>query len=280
MSVIRSFARGWKVAAALWPVLLLAYLVDTALAAVAAIPPATQLAGVFGHSSMARDFLGPVSMDWLVEVPGTLDVTLFPWPLYLLVPLLYLLLATFLRGGILGSLVGGAAGFAWPGFFADCARLFWRLLLLSLFYIPGATVLLLVYLGLNVPLSALGGLGQPAEAVLGLRVALLLFLVLMLMAALDYARVSLALEPQRSLWRHAGLGFWFLLRRLYLVAPLAIAFALVAALFAAAYPGLLLLSPVFNTLWVALLVQQLSMLLLTWQRVATLGGEMALYRSR
>jgi len=41
-----------------------------------------------------------------------------------------------------------------------------------------------------------------------------------------------------------------------------------------------LLSPVFNTLWVALLVQQLSMLLLTWQRVATLGGEMALYRSR
>jgi hypothetical protein len=280
MSVIRSFWHGWRVAATLWPVVLLAYLVDTAMAALAAIPPVTQLAGIFGHSSMAPELLGPVSLDWLVETTGTGDGRPFPWLLYLVVPLLYLLLVTFLRGGLLGSLVEDAADFSWPDFFADCARLFWRLLLLTLFYLPGFIALFLIFLLLSLPLAAAESAGLPSAVVTGLRVGLALLLFLLLMAALDYARVSLALEPRRSLWRHAARGFWFSLRRIYLVAPLAIAFALVAALFAAAYPALLWAFPAVNDLWLALLVQQLSMLALNWQRVATLGGEMALYRNR
>ncbi|HEX2988742.1 MAG TPA: hypothetical protein VHS06_11300, partial [Chloroflexota bacterium] len=98
--MIRSFRHGWRVAALLWPVVLLSYLVDTALAALVAVPPGAQLSGVFGRSTMAPALLGPVSLDWLVEAFSGDGVGYFPWLLYMLVPLLYLLVGTFLRGGL------------------------------------------------------------------------------------------------------------------------------------------------------------------------------------
>jgi hypothetical protein len=68
------------------------------------------------------------------------------------------------------------------------------------------------------------------------------------------------------------------LRRLPHVLVLGLAFALVAVLLAGLYPGLLRLSPLFEVLLPALVVQQLVALLGSWQRVAMLGGEIELFR--
>ncbi|MHB0870105.1 MAG: hypothetical protein ACYC5J_11720 [Chloroflexota bacterium] len=274
MSVLRSFWRGWARATALWPVVLLLYLVDTVLATVVSIPSANQLSQIFGRSAMAPDLMGPYSLDWLVETPGSWDATFFPWPLYLLVPLLFLLVATFLRGGTIGTMVWDAPPFRWTGFFSDCARFFGRFLLLLLFFVPGLILVGLVFLGINLALGQL-----PSSAVVAaLRAALLPFLLFLLLLAADYARISLVSEPERSIWRHVARGGWFLVRRFPHVVLLGLGFALAAALFGALYPALLQFTPIGGTTLLAPLVQQITILLLTWQRVASLGGEVALYR--
>ncbi len=273
MAIWRSFWKGWARATALWPVVILLYLVGTALGLIMAIPPANQLAQVFGHSAMAPDLMGPYSLDWLIEVPGSRDALSFPWPLYLLVPALFLLVGTFLRGGTLATLVWGAPPFRWTNFFADCARFFGRFLLLLLLFIPGLILVGLLYLGINLLLNL-----APDGIATALRLAVLSFLLFLLLLAMDYARISLVVEPERSTWRHAGRGGRFLLRRFPQVLLLEIGFLLVAALFGAIYPSLLQFTPLDATTFLAPLVQQLVILLLTWQRVATLGGEVALYR--
>ncbi len=278
MAIWRSFWKGCKRATALWPVVLLLYLVETALALVMAVPPAAQLAGVFGHSAMAPDLLGPITLDWLMEAEGNGDATFFPWPLYLLGPLLFLLLGTFLRGGTLGAIVWGAPPFRWTAFFSDCARFFWGFLFLLFFFLPGLIVVGLIFLGLNLLLVLVPSSGSTELVVTGLRAAALPFLLFLLLMAVDYARVSLVLAPERSLWRHAGRAVSFTVRRFPQVALLGLAFVLVAALFGALYPALLQIPVVAGSVFLAPLLQQLSMLLLSWQRVASLGAEVALYR--
>ena len=278
MAIWRSFWKGWGRATALWPVVLLLYLVDTTLALILAVPPTTQLAGLFGHSAMASDLLGPVSLDWLIETTGGGDTTFFPWPLYLLTPVLYLLMGTFLRGGTVGALAWGAPPFRWTDFFSDCARFFWRFLLLLPLFIPGLIVTGLLFAGFNLLVGLMPSMGPAGAVAAGLRMAALPFLLLLLLLAMDYARVSLVLAPERSLWSHAARGFSFLVRRFHRVIPLGLAFALIAALFGALYPALLQLPAVAGSVFLAPLLQQLTILLLSWQRVGSLGGEVALFR--
>ncbi len=274
MIVLRSFWRGWVRATALWPVVLLLYLVDAAFALILTLPPATRLSQLFGHSAMAPMLLGPVSLDWLVETPGSWDVTFFPWPLYLLVPLLFLLVETFLRGGVVGVLVWGAPPFRWTNFFSDCARFFLRFVLLPLLFFPGLILAVLLFLLLNLLLGAVPA-GDVTTAV---RLAAVPFLLFLLLLAMDYARISLAQEAERALWRHAWRGFRFLVLRFPRALSLGVAFLLVAVLLGALYPALTGVTDIANTHLAGLLVQQLSILLLCWQRVASLAGEVVLYR--
>src|SRR5512142_2666223 len=122
-----SFKYGWLVAARLWRVVVLVYLVDAAFALAMAVPPATALSNVFGRSVLAPELSGPVSLDWLIELQQGADLAAFPWLLYLLVPLVSALATTFLRGGILEALTGeGDSGFRWTAFMSDCTRHFWK----------------------------------------------------------------------------------------------------------------------------------------------------------
>ncbi|MGE5620600.1 MAG: hypothetical protein ACM3US_15240 [Sphingomonadaceae bacterium] len=263
-------------ATALWQVVLLLYLVETTFAALLAAPSASQLAHVFGRSAMAPDLMGPYSLDWLIEAPGGWDSTSFPWPLYLLVPPLFFLVGTFLRGGTIGALVWGAPPFRWTSFFSDCARFFGRFLLLLLLLIPGLILVGLLFLAISFPL----GLLPPSAVLTALRAALLPFLLFLLLLAMDYARISLVVEPERRTWRHAVEGGWFVVRHFPQVLLLGLGFALTAALFGALYPALLRFTPLDATTFLAPLFQQIGILLLTWQRVASLGGEVALFRAR
>lgn len=278
--VWHSFWGGWGRAARLWPVVLLLYATDTALALVMAIPGASQLAAVFGYSSAATELLGPVSLDWLIELPGSGSLAAFPWPLYVVVPVLFLLVTTFLRGGVLGALASvGDTSFGWNDFFSDCARHFWRLLLLLLFAVPGLAVLALTWLVANVLIGLVPGLGSLTATSLVVRGAVLFLLTVLLLTVLDYARISLVLDPGHSVARHAGRGLRFALLRFPGVLLLTLAFWVAAALIAAVYPGLVTVSTLFDGFWTALLIQQLAAGLASLQRTAMLGGQMLLFAS-
>jgi hypothetical protein len=267
----RSFWGGWGAAARLWPVVLLVYLVDAALAAVLVAPVAGHLHEVFGRSAMAPELLGPVTVNLLIEMVGGLEPISLPWRPYFLVPPIMVLVGTFLRGGILGALASGSSGFHWRAFLSDCARFFGRFVVLLLLFAP----VLLVGFFLLAAASLRMTSGAPA-LLAWLSAAGLLGL--MLIVAMDYARVSLVLTPERSVFRHFARGIWFVVRRLPQVLVLGLAFALVAAPLAGLYPALLQLSPLFGALLPALVVQQSVALLSSWHRIAMLGGEMTLYR--
>lgn len=278
-SVWDSFIGGWRLAARMWPLVLLVYLVDAAFAVVMAAPPATLLSNVFGRSVLAPELSGLVSLDWLVELQQGADLAAFPWLLYLLVPLVSVLATTFLRGGILEALSAeGNSGLSWTAFLSDCARHFWRLLLLLLFIVPGFLLVVLISLAtLQIGLGpGTGGLNLAPAVVRAVLLAVLFFL---LPTILDYARLSLVLNPEHSVFRHVGHGIAFAVTRFPRVIMLGLGFWISAALTGILWPVLLNLSPVFGSFWAAFLVQQLSAFLASWQRVAMLGGEMNLYVS-
>lgn len=280
MTTMRSFWNGWRAATALWPVVLLLYLVDTAFAAVLVLPAAAELSRVFGSSAMASELLGPVSLDWLNELFYTGDGFSYPWLLLLLVPMSHLLVGTFLRGGTLGVLAQEDRPFRWPWFFSDCARFFGGFLLLLLFFVPGlVAVVVLFFLG-SLLLGLVPVSGQGELVVNLLRLALFGLLGALLLTAMDYARISLVLEPERSHWRHVGRALRFVVLRFPQVVLLGLGFALAGWLIGAAYPVLLQQFPAFGVFLPALILQQLTVLLAALHRVAMLAGETALYRSR
>jgi hypothetical protein len=220
---------------------------------------------------MAPELLGPLTTNLTLEASGGMDPSSLPWQPYLLAPVAALLVGTFLRGGILGALAGERSGFRWKAFLSDCARFFGRFVVLLLLFAPALLVGVLLVAGASLRITAPASTLLTWLAVAGLFGA-------MLGMAMDYARVSLVLEPERSVLRHFARGVSFVFRRFPQVVLLGLGFALVAALLAGLYPALVQLSPLFAALAPALLVQQLVALLGSWQRIAMLGGEMALFR--
>jgi hypothetical protein len=270
-NIWRSFWGGWGAAARLWPAVLLVYLVDAALAAVLVAPAASHLGGVFGRSTMSSDLLGPVTTNLLLEVSGGMEPLSLPWQPYLLAPVAMVLIGTFLRGGILGALASGSSSFHWSRFLSDCVRFFGRFVVLLLLFAPALLVGFLLVAGASLRITA------PASTLLTWLAVVGLFGVMLVMA-MDYARVSLVTDPGRSVFRHFGRGIAFVFRRFPHVLALGLAFALVAVLLAGLYPALVQLSPLFGALLPALLLQQVIASLSSWQRIAMLGGEMTLFR--
>ena len=81
----------------------------------------------------------------------------------------------------------------------------------------------------------LAGINPPMAAVLA---GLLFLLLALLLAAMDYARISLVLDPGRSIFRHLGRGLAFMVRRFPGVLLLAMLFWLATLLISLVYPAL------------------------------------------
>ena len=271
-----SFIGGWGRAARLWPLVLLLYAVDTAFALVMTVPPASQLFAAFGYSAMAPQLVNVPSLDMLVELLSNTDLTGFPWLLYLLIPLVSMSVTTFLRGGVLEALARGENSISAAEFFAACVRLFPRLLIILLCLPAGFLAIGAVAAILGLLLGTLVGLLFGSAGVVVAAVIQPLGIVLLLAMA-DYSRVSLVLDPERSVFRHLGRGVRFVVLRIAVAGPLALAFWATTALIAALYPLLLGPWPILSGFWAAFIVQQLAALLASWQRVAMLGGEMHLF---
>lgn len=275
--LVHSFTYGWRIARRLWPIVVLTYLAEAIFAGAMAGPVASQISVVFGHSAMAADLTGPVTLDWLLELGNGADLSGFPWLLYLIAPIVSALITTFLRGGMLGALSGGSGQFTWRQFFSDCGRYFWRLLVILLLIVPAFLLFILVSLmTLRVGFGPGGGLDLAPAFARGILGLLLLFL---LPAILDYARISLVLEPRRSLFRHIGRSLKFVVLRFPAMLLLGLAFWACALAIAALWPAALALFSLQMGFIAAFMIQQVSAILASWQRVAMLGGEMNLFEN-
>ena len=195
--------------------------------------------------------------------------------LYPLVAAIALITGTFLRGGVLGTLAREDEPFRWSDFFADCGRFFLRLTLMLLFFVPGLIMLAVIFAPAGLSVGLMLGFDPAAAAIL---LGLLSLLLALLRAAMDYSRVSLVLDPSSSIFRHMWRGLAFLVRRFPGVLLLALAFWLAALLIILAFPALAAGTTLASTLVWVIMAQQLVTLAHTWERVASLAGEMDLYR--
>ncbi len=198
---------------------------------------------------------------------------------------LSMVLTTVLDGGILGQLNSGDRRFTLASFFGDCGRYLWRYLRLTLFFAP---VLLLVFL---VSTALFGSIYDAIDRnavsevdVIRARMLILaatFFLVGLVVLMSDYARVETARSDARSMIRAAWVAVRFVVRRFLSVVGLQLALLVVSLCVIAAY---LLAENAMSVstgtgILVLLVVQQLTIFLKMFIRVATFAGERHLYLS-
>ena len=218
-------ARQGRLALRLWAISLLFSLLVAA-------PFAAAIQGQAAHSLAADSLLARMDVDWLTDLSirfqGAAPLVL---GLLLAALLLYLLLAVFLNGGVIGGLLRPGARPTLAEFFHDCGLYFWRFFRLFLLSIP--VYLLFVGLlhglvaGLLRALTRQAASEWPLVAANGLRLLALLLLLGIVSMFLDYVKIGLAAGNRRGVLKETGRTLKLVGRRflkawgLYLLAGLA-----------------------------------------------------------
>lgn len=195
-------ARQGRLALRLWAINLLFSLLVAA-------PFAVAIQGQASHSLAADSLLSRMDVDWMTDL-GTRFQGAAPLVMGLLLAalLLYLLLAVFLNGGVIGGLLRPGARPTLAEFFHDCGLHFWRFLRLFLLSIP----VYLLFVGLLHGLVArlLRALTRqaatewPVVAASVLRLLALLLLLGIISMFLDYIKIGLAAGKRRGVLKETG----------------------------------------------------------------------------
>jgi hypothetical protein len=153
--------------------------------------------------------------------------------------LLFLVLSTFLNGGIIGRIAAAEERVALSSFFGDCGRYFGRLFRVFLLSLVGHALVFGV-LGrlISVPFHAWSK-GAPNQWTTLASSSLRLLLFLLLFSAVrmffDYVKVRLVVEDSRKAFRGTLRNFGFLGRRFFRAWALFLAVGLLLVLFTLAY---------------------------------------------
>ena len=263
-----------------WPLWLLLWVLTLAFALVVVLPITAVLHANLGNSLYAAHLFDNFDPQWIAEFlfqTGRSPIVALP-PLAASPALAFLLLMTFLSGGVL-SVFSGTAPF-WPG----CARNFGRLTLLLLL----SLVCYGLALAANAPLEALGsklwGDGmeeRPLVLFAWCRTAFVLLLVLAVNLVFDYAKIRAVADDVRSPLRAAAGAVTFVLRHpkrtigTYAIIAL---FAIALAAVYQAFSSLLPRSSLF-TLLLLLVLQQAYVAARLFTRLLFFAAQTALYRS-
>lgn len=172
------------------------------------------------HSFSGRHTLQKLDLFWLGDFiyryahisPALLGSTLLTMGLYLL-------LAIFLNGGVIGALNRPGSRTTLAEFFHDCGLYFWRFFRLFLITIP----IYLVFLGVFFPLlktvinlfSRRAATEWPAVVASNLRFLFLVLLLTIVAMFSDYVKVGLVTGAGSKLLRQIGLTWKFLRRRFF-----------------------------------------------------------------
>jgi hypothetical protein len=271
-------ARQGRLALRLWATSLLFALLVVA-------PLAVAIQGQAAHSLAAGSLLARMDVDWLTDL-STRFQGAAPLVLGLLLAalLLYLLLAVFLNGGVIGGLLRPGARSSLAEFCHDCGLYFWRFLRLFLLSIP---VYLLFVGALHGAVTGLlraftreAASEWPVVVANGLRLLALVLLLGIVSMFLDYVKIGLAAGNRRSVLKEAWRTLKLVGRRflkawgLYLLAgaafaALALFYLEVARLLPKGTPLLLL---------AAFLWQQLFVLGRQFSKVLFFASEIELFK--
>lgn len=313
MAVIRALMNGFGRLGRAWPLVLVLWLVNVAVAAPFAVALAADLDHDLGKSLVHENLLDGFDMGWQGELQegargivttfgpellrgGAFFENLERWwqgdllslpPLLVAAGIAYAALWAFLLGGVIERLGAGPHGAGAPGaagFFGACGRHFFRFLRLAL--LSGV----LYYLVYRLLRAGFGWLSDDAmrdvtaeRTALGwtfVALALAVLLLTLVRVVFDYAKIAVVAEGRRSALGAAWRGARFVAARpvatLGLYGVVTFAGLLLLALYAGVAPG-----PGQGT-WIgvilAFLVGQLALATKIALRLALLGSEASLFR--
>jgi len=199
--------------------------------------------------------------------------------------LLSMIISTVLDGGILGQLNSADRRFTLASFFGDCGTYLWRFIRLTLLF---ASVMIVVLLVSTVAFGMIHGpVDRNAVSEVGvfwariLSLSATLFLAGLVVLMSDYARIETARSGAHSMIRASWGGVKFVFRRFFPVVGLQLALVAVSLCVIAVYlsaENAMSVSTGTGIL-VLLVVQQLTIVLRMFIRVATFAGERHLFLS-
>jgi hypothetical protein len=221
----------------------------------------------------------------LNNLEGLIQMRFFRLPLAVLIMgLLYIILHTFLAGGILFIFNQNTLKFKMKKFFKGSGTYFFRFLLLLL--ISSVILFSLVYIleyGFNLIMDNVenNSLSEitPFYYNLGFSV-IIFFLILFFQMVFDYARIKIVLEDRRDVLKTVFQAFGFVFRRPFSTLGLYYLIFLIQVTITIGYIFLKEFIPQSDWLFVlfAFIIQQLFIFLIIWLRCLLYSSQMELYR--
>jgi len=137
----------------------------------------------------------------------------------LLAIVLYMVLAIFLNGGIVGCLNRPEAKTTLADFFHDCGHYFWRFFRLFLLFIPGYLISLAFFLPLlrtvlNI-FSRRAATEWPLVIASNLRFLAIVLLLTIVAMFSDYVKIGLVTSNSKKVLRQTGLAWQFIRKRFF-----------------------------------------------------------------
>lgn len=276
---IRSTNRSWRVITLLYICILL-------LAAAVAFGFHSALSSGFGDSMLPERLLegfdSNVFNDFMRANEGFLAPFLAQatW-----LTIFWLVLNTLLGGGIVAALKRGFST-SFGEFFSDCGTYltrFFLLTLLSAFLFLVIGVVWVMIVGVLYSAMTAGSLTEVPNVTVAY-IAAVVFLVpmIIIMMIIDYARVRIVVEDASSVFSAAWHSTKFVFRNFLVTVGWQLLMLLVLLLLAVLY---WLLAEEFSMgtgfgIFLAFLLQQISVASRIWARLVNIGGQVQLYESR
>ncbi len=286
MSITRAFSSGLRRATAEPRMVLVLYIVNLLIALPVAMAFRSVLQAGFGSSMAPSTLMGSLDFTtWQDFITAHGDELSAVFRQIFWVMIVFMLINTFLAGGILTVLKDSRGKYTASSFFGGCGAYLGRFLrLLVLFVI----VLLLVALLSG---GIVGFVGQALTenatselTYIWVQVAMsIVFMVPMMIVLMiaDYAKVSVVLNDERSMLKSAWKSTTFVFRHFFKTIGLELLMLLVPILLFAAYLLIDLSIGMTSDLTIVLLMvfQQLFMASRAWTKVLFFEGELSMYES-
>ena len=237
------------------------------------------------HSFSGEHALQKLDIFWLADfVYRFMNITPALMGLTLLAAVLYLLLAVFLNGGIIGCLNRPEVKTTLADFFHDCGLYFWRFFRLFILSIP----VYLAFLGIFFQLikafleifNRRAATEWPALIISNLRFLTLLLLLTMVAMFFDYVKIGLVTSGRKKVLKETWLTLKFIWRRFFKAWGLYLLAGLIFVALTLFYLEIARLLPKNRPLLVLLvfLWQQIYILCRQWSKVLFFASELEFTR--
>jgi len=310
MKVILNLAKGLKAAGKTPQMVLTLFLINLALSLVLAVPMYHSLQESFGTSLVGEKMAKGFDYLWWQEFKDDaqgLESTFRPSIIgkgalldnlqdlaqlrflelpssVLILGIIYLIIHTFLAGGIVSVFKPVNPRFTLRGFFQGAGRYFLRFFLLMLFSWVFFLTIGLILSGVFLPVIQAvtrNAISEVGPFFLGIWFSvIILFLFFFVQMVFDYARIRVVLEEEVDILTTVGKSFGFVFR--HLIPTLGLYYLIFLSSFVLSILYVLLKEIIpqsqLMTVLLAFLIQQLFMFSLIWVRCWLYSSQMELYR--